>query len=123
MPFRDSKLTRILQDSLGGNTKTTLLVRSRRRFGRRDGMAWHGMAWRGMAWHGMAWHGMAWHGMQPRVANGVCGLLSAHAIAEAVKRTVCGAQLRRLARAIVRRKRLFIVSETAASVCCRHDCV
>ena len=26
MPFRDSKLTRILQDSLGGNTKTTLLV-------------------------------------------------------------------------------------------------
>jgi hypothetical protein len=59
VPFRDSKLTRILQDSLGGNTKTTLLVRSRRRFGRRDGMAWHGMAWHGMAWHGMAWHGMA----------------------------------------------------------------
>eukprot|EP00736_Rhodelphis_marinus_P012294 Rmarinus@m.21010 len=26
VPFRDSKLTRILQDSLGGNTKTTLLV-------------------------------------------------------------------------------------------------
>ena len=26
VPFRDSKLTRILRDSLGGNTKTTLLV-------------------------------------------------------------------------------------------------
>jgi hypothetical protein len=76
VPFRDSKLTRILQDSLGGNTKTTLLVRSRRRLGRRDGMAWHGMAWHAAA-----------------CRNGVCGLLSAHAIAEAVKRTVCGAQL------------------------------
>eukprot|EP01051_Picozoa_sp_SAG22_P019072 SAG22_NODE_3404_length_1731_cov_3.185662_2_plen_114_part_00 len=26
VPFRDSKLTRLLQDSLGGNTKTTLVV-------------------------------------------------------------------------------------------------
>ena len=26
VPFRDSKLTRMLQESLGGNTRTTLLV-------------------------------------------------------------------------------------------------
>ena len=26
MPWRDSKLTRLLQDSLGGNTKATILV-------------------------------------------------------------------------------------------------
>ncbi len=26
MPYRDSKLTRILQESLGGNAKTTLII-------------------------------------------------------------------------------------------------
>lgn len=26
IPYRDSKLTRILQDSLGGNSKTTLII-------------------------------------------------------------------------------------------------
>ena len=60
-----------------------------------------------------AWDGMAWDGMAcSRVSQmGVCGLLSAHAIAEAVKRTVCGAQLRQLTRACAG----IVVPETAAS--------
>ena len=58
VPYRDSKLTRILQESLGGNARTTMVIccspasfnecetRSTLMFGQRCVVVfWHGMCW------------------------------------------------------------------------------